>query len=294
MTHSLAPLIENWRDGGRFIELAGLDVFAVDTAPGQGRRAVLLLHGFPSSSLDWRPILPALTGRRVIALDLPGFGLSEKPADYSYSLLEQADVVVLLLRALGVSEIDIVAHDMGTSVATELCARHERGLLGVTPKSMLLMNGSVHIELARLTPSQKLLRSPLSGVFSRLASHRLFIAQLRRILGQPVADQELDAMWALIRHHDGHLRLPQTIAYVDERRRFARRWIGALRRLDLPTHVLWGREDPVAVAAIAERLAAEIPGARLEWLSGLGHYPQLEDPTATGAAIRQFLDSLPG
>lgn len=294
MNTPLPPLIEDWRARGRFVELAGLDVFALDTAPGQGRRATLLLHGFPSSSLDWRPILPALANRRVVTLDLPGFGLSEKPADYSYSLLEQADLIELLLRSLGVNEVDIVAHDMGTSVATELCARRERGLLAVTLKSLLLMNGSVHIELARLTPSQKLLRSPLSGLFSRLASHRLFIAQLRRILGQPVAEDELDAMWTLIRHRDGYLRLPQTIAYVDERRRFARRWIGALRRLDLPSHVLWGREDPVAVPAIAERLASEIPGARLEWLSGLGHYPQLEDPTATGAAIRQFLDSLPG
>lgn len=294
MTTALPTPAAGWQALGRLSTLAGLEVFHLDTGPADARRAVLLLHGFPSSGLDWRQTLPALAGRRTIVPDLPGFGLSQKPADYGYSLFEQAEVVELLLRELGLAEVDLVAHDMGTSVACELCARRERGLLGVVLRSLLLMNGSVHIELARLTPSQRLLRSPLGHAFTRLASERVFRAQLRRILGQPVAEEELAAMWALIRHRDGHRRLPQTIAYVGERRRFARRWIGALTRLDIPVRVLWGPEDPVAVKAIAERLAAEIPGARLEWLPGLGHYPQLEDPTRTGAAIRSFLDSLPG
>lgn len=299
MSDRLPALVQDWFRRGQTTQLAGLDVFHIDTGRDGGARgaddarAVLLLHGFPSSSLDWRGILPQLAGRRVVALDFPGFGLSAKPADYSYSLFEQADLIELLLRQRGIAEVDLVAHDMGTSVACELAARRERGLLGFSIRSLLLMNGSVHIEMARLTPSQKLLRSPLSGLFARLASKRLFQAQLRRILGQPVADQELDAMWALIRHRDGTLRLPRTIGYVAERHRFSQRWVGALARLDIPVQILWGPEDPVAVKAIAQRLAGEIPGACLRWLPGLGHYPQLEDPARTGAAIRSFLDTLP-
>lgn len=292
MTLALPPLAAAWQARGRRLALAGIEVFFVDSEPGAAGRAAVLLHGFPSSGLDWRGMLPALAGRRVLAPDFPGFGLSDKPADYSYSLLEQADLIELLLRERGIAAADLVAHDMGTSVACELCARRERGLLGFRIESLLLMNGSVHIELARLTPSQKLLRSPLAGLFTHLASGRLFRVQLRRILGRPVADEELAAMWALIRHRDGHLRLPQTIAYVGERYRFARRWIGALRNLDIPCHILWGPQDPVAVPAIAERLAAEIPGARLQWLPGLGHYPQLEDPERNGAAVREFLDDV--
>src|SRR5205085_11567252 len=119
-------------------------------------------------------------------------------------------------------------------------------------------------------------------------------AQLRRILGRPVPDEELEDMWTLLRHHDGHLRLPATISYIAERHRFWHRWIGALTRLDIPALILWGTKDPVAVRAIAERLAGEIPGARLEWLEGLGHYPQLEDPTAVAAALRQFLGGAAG
>ena len=59
--------------------------------------------------------------------------------------------------------------------------------------------------------------------------------------------------------------------------------------LDIPVTILWGKLDPVAVAVIAETLAGEIPGARLEWLDDLGHYPQLEAPERVAAAVRRWL-----
>ena len=79
---------------------------------------------------------------------------------------------------------------------------------------------------------------------------------------------------------------------MDERVRFRDRWIGALTRLDVPTHVLWANRDPIAVPAIAEALAGEIPGARLAWLDGLGHYPMLEDAERWALAARAFLDEV--
>lgn len=289
----LSPSGQLWRERGRMLDLLGLQVFVLDTldsGPADSDEAVLLLHGFPSSSLDYHRILPALGGRRAVLLDLPGFGFSRKPTDYSYSLHEQADVVLGALRALGVKAAHVVAHDMGTSVACELLARRERHLLPIALRSLVLMNGSVHIELAHLTPSQQLLRSPLGPIFARLGSRALFRRQLLRILARPVPDEDLDDMWQLICHDDGRLRLPQTISYIRERHLFWHRWVGALTRLDLPALILWGTEDPVAVRAIAERLAGEIPGARLEWLQGIGHYPQLEDPAAVGRALNAFLD----
>ena len=81
----------------------------------------------------------------------------------------------------------------------------------------------------------------------------------------------------------------QLSGYIDERYRFRERWVGALRRLDLPALVLWARRDPVAVPAIAEGLAERIPGARLEWLDELGHYPMLADPEAWTEPLLDFL-----
>jgi pimeloyl-ACP methyl ester carboxylesterase len=237
-------------------------------------------------------VLPYLAAdRRVILLDFVGFGLSSKPVDFSYSLMEQTDVVEMLLRERGVRRAHFVSHDMGTSVACELMARRERGLLDVEARSLVLMNGSVHIELCKLTPSQRILRTPAGPLLARASSSKVFKLQMRRIVGKPLDEGDLRAMWAQLAYRDGRLRLPKLISYVDERWRYWHRWIGALTRLDIPVRVLWGPVDTVAVFAIAERLAGEIPGAKLERLEGLGHYPQLEDPEMTGGAIDRWLRS---
>jgi pimeloyl-ACP methyl ester carboxylesterase len=287
----LTESVRAWRDRGRFLPIAGHSVFVIDAGPREAGRALLLLHGFPTSSHDFHRVLPALSAeQRVILLDLPGFGLSDKPLDYSYSLLEQAEIVAMLLRHLSVHRCQIVAHDMGTSVACELLARRERGLLPFEIESLVLMNGSVHIELAELTPSQRLLRTSLAPLLVKAGSRRLFGLQIRRIVGRPLSAGELDDMWCQLEHKDGTRRLPQIIRYIDERKRFWHRWVGALTRLELPTLVLWGPNDSVAVLAIAERLAQEIRSARFETLDGLGHYPQLEDPNRTAASLLAFLN----
>jgi pimeloyl-ACP methyl ester carboxylesterase len=174
-------------------------------------------------------------------------------------------------------------------------ARRAVGLCGFEIASVILMNGSVHVELAQLTPAQRLLRRPTIGpLFARLARYSTFRLQMRRIFGRPdaVGEAELRDAWALLRREDGHLRLPKMIGYVEERRRFRRRWIGALETLDLPSLILWGREDPVAVLAIAEKLQRETPLARLVLLDEVGHYPQLEAPDAVVHAVNEFVAAL--
>src|SRR5204863_10086169 len=83
---------DQWRARGRMIETRDGAVFAVDTG-GQGT-PVLALHGFPTSSYDFAAALEHLRGRRVVIFDFLGFGFSEKPAGYGYSLFEQADVAI--------------------------------------------------------------------------------------------------------------------------------------------------------------------------------------------------------
>ena len=95
---------------------------------GQGR-PLLLIHGFPTCSYDWSRIWPGLveSGFNPIALDMLGFGLSDKPAQHRYDLMQQADLHVQLMQALEVEACDILAHDYGVSIAQELLARQNRG-----------------------------------------------------------------------------------------------------------------------------------------------------------------------
>lgn len=284
--------IEAWQARGRTVRTRDGDVWTLDVPGGDaGATPVLLLHGFPSSAFDFAAVVDRVARRRVVALDFPGFGLSCKPRDHGYSLFEQADVVLEVARALGLGRAHVWAHDMGTSVATELLARRERGLCPLDLASLTLMNGSVHVELAHLTVGQKILRSPLGDVFARLNSRKTFEAQLRRTFAREPDGETVQAMWELLARDGGARLLPATIGYVEERRRFRRRWIGALERCDVPLLVAWGRRDPVAVMAIAERIARDTPGARLETWDDVGHWPQVEAPARVTATVTNFWDA---
>ncbi len=197
-------------------------------------------------------------------------------------------MALLVARACKLETAHLWAHDMGTSVTTELLARRERGLLPFTVRSVTLMNGSVHIGLAHLTPAQKILRSRLGPLFARLSSRATFKLQMRRVFARQPAEAELDAMWELLSRDGGRLRMPAIVRYLEERARFEGRWIGALQRLDLPAHIAWGLRDPVAVTAIADRLASDIPKAKRTSWDDLGHYPQVEDPRRVAEAVTAF------
>lgn len=284
--------VEAWRKRGRYIDVPDGRIFVVELGPDPGqsdRTPVVVLHGFPTSSWDFAEVATlAARERRVVLFDFLGFGFSDKPADAAYSLFEQADVALLAARACGIARAHVWSHDMGTSVATELCARRERGLLPFEMASLVLMNGSVHIEMASLTLGQHILLSPAGDLFARASTKRVFTTQMRRIFGRPARDADLDGMWELLSRADGARRLPAIIEYVRERSRFRRRWIGALERLDLPTLVAWGTKDPVCALGIAEQLAREIARSELLRFDDLGHYPQVEDPTAIEAAVGAF------
>ncbi len=284
--------LASWRKRGLHLRVQGESVFVVDTGSREAP-CLLFLHGFPSSSLDFHRVLEAFSERyRVVVHDHLGFGLSAKPAGYSYSLMEQADVALNVWRQLGIRKGHLVAHDYGTSIATELLARRQRGLLPIELDSVTLSNGSVLLELARLRLSQRLTRSPLIGpLFARLVRRSMILRVLRGLWGDPErADPaDLEAMWLGMVAGDGRKRLTQVSRYLGERIRFRDRWFGALKALDLPALILWGDEDPVAVPAIAEHLERAIPGAELCWLPGVGHYPMLEAPEEWSTALLSFL-----
>lgn len=278
-----------WRARGETVRVPEGEVFVV-TLPGPpDPLPVMVLHGFPTSSYDFEEAASRVAAHhRVVLFDFPGFGFSAKPPRHAYSLFEQADVACVVAKAHGLSRVILWAHDMGTSVAAELLARRERGLLPFEVGGLVLMNGSVHMEMASPTLGQRLLASPLGDAFARVSRRSVFEAQMRRVFAKTPAPETLAAMWTLVARDDGTRRLPTIIRYMAERRRFTSRWIGALERLDLPALIAWGEKDPVAVLAIAERLAREIPHAKLVTWPDLGHYPQVEDPERVARTVLDF------
>lgn len=280
--------INSWRAQGAFMNTGGHQHFYLDS--GGDLPCLLILHGYPTCSLDYHKVWPLLTRHhRVIVHDHLGFGLSDKPLDYSYSLMEQTDQALLVWRELGVVEATVLGHDYGTSVATELLARHNRGLdLGFHMQKLILCNGSMHIEMSKLRFIQKLLLSKVTGpMIARLTSQRVFNRNMKQLFFDQarIDEHELELLWQLLVHNQGRAVLHQITGYIRERRQFWHRWIGALQQTQLPVKLIWALNDPVAVAAMADVLHNEINNSQLTKLDGLGHFPMLEDPERWADAV---------
>jgi pimeloyl-ACP methyl ester carboxylesterase len=185
----------------------------------------------------------------------------------------------------------IVAHDMGTSVATELLARDIEGSLEMDLAGALLLNGSMVQGAASPTLGQRLLRGPLGPLFSRLSSERFFRQQFGSIFSpeHPLSDEEAEDQWALICANGGRTLNHKTIAYMEERFRFADRWHGALRDWPKPLSLAWGMLDPVATENVLDAVLELRPAAALTRFEDLGHYPQIEDPQRVDSALQGAL-----
>jgi pimeloyl-ACP methyl ester carboxylesterase len=292
VTSELTPRVAAWRDRGADEEFRGrrIHVFRRE-ADGP---LLVLLHGFPSSSYDWVPLLEIERDRAVIAPDFLGFGLSDKPRDHNYTLHWQADLVEELVRTSGhTGPVFLVAHDMGTSVANELMARDIEGSLEMDVTGALLLNGSMVQGAASPTLGQRILRSAVGPLFSRLSSERFFRQQFGSVFseGHPLTKEEADDQWALICAGGGRTLNHKTIAYMEERFKHADRWHGAIRDWEKPVSLAWGMLDPVATEEVLNAVLALRPEAPLTRLEDLAHYPQIEDPARVNAALQGALDA---
>ena len=251
---------------------------------------LLLIHGYPTSSWDWNFIWDRLGAHfRLAALDMLGFGLSEKPRNIVYSIFSQADFQEALLEHLGISEAHILAHDYGDTVAQELLARHNEGSLSFSIKSVVFLNGGLFPEQHRARPIQKLGLTPFGFLLGLLMSRARFRKSFDEIFGPDTnaSNEEIDAHWALISEGGGKRVLHKLLTYIPERRKNRDRWVGALVKAAIPLRLIDGGADPVSGAHLYRHYQELAPDADAILLESIGHYPQTEAP---GAVVDAFLE----
>lgn len=283
---ALTERVREWQLRGESIDFRGYPIH-VFRQKGKGP-LLLLLHGFPSSSYDWRLLLDQLPERHVLAFDFLGFGLSAKPRSHDYSLFWQADLAEELVRRYGNGRpVYVLAHDMGTSVANELMARDLEGRLEMDVAGILLFNGSMVLEKASPTPAQKLLRSPLGPLVARLSSERFFRHQFGSVFSaaHPLSDEEAADQWSLVCHGGGRTLGQRLVSYMDQREEHAERWHGAIRDWPGDLRLAWGLLDPVATTDVLAALRELRPAVPVDELPELAHYPQVEDPGQIARAL---------
>lgn len=257
----------------RFVTAGGYRLHYVEAGTGP---VVVLLHGLGANVRAWRSTVPALSAdHRVIAIDLLGFGQSDKP-QIPYRVGTLVDSVTAALDELQISSATVVGNSLGGWVAAMLTTtRPER-----VEKLVLVDAAGYGQEPGALVRDYLRERDP-----GTLALAQRMVAGMTP--EQQKAMQMLVASMVAQRmsRSDGFAlaALAESIYRGDD-------LLGAeVKRITAPTLVVWGRDDRIVPLHVADALAQDIPGAKKVVLDGCGHRPQTECATEFNAEVRKFL-----
>jgi len=267
-----------------FLALNGLRAHVRDEGPRSDQAPIVLLHGTSDSLHTWSGWTEALSPeRRVIRVDLPGFGLTGPAPDGDYRVERYVEFVRELLDALEVRQCVLAGNSFGGWVSWETALAHPdrvRALVLVDAAGYPLESQSVPIgfRIARVPVLSRLMRHTLPrGVVE---------SSVRNTYGDPtrVTDELVDRYYELTLREGNRAALAQRFAAGRHSPDTAR--LGAIK---VPTLILWGGRDRLIPPHYGERFHRDIAGSRLVVFPGLGHVPQEEDPVATVAAVSAFL-----
>lgn len=238
----------------------------------------------------------ALSGNyRLLAPDFIGFGFSDKPVDYAYSISDQADLVEDLISEVGKMKFHLLVHDYGVSVAQELIARYNEkkaaGKKWFEIHSVCFLNGGLFPGAYRPLFIQKVLSGSFGNLAAAMMNKFLFGRNLGKIFGaatQP-SPQDVEDFWNIVCHHHGTRVIPKIIHYMYERTINATRWTNALKQTTIPLRLINGLDDPISGKLMVEKYKEIIPNTDVVELSGIGHYPQWEAPEVVFEAYCTFL-----
>lgn len=268
-------------DSATFVQVEGTRVRYLDV--GQGP-PVVLIHGFASSIENWVSVIPELKKHhRVLALDLRGFGWSDRP-NVDYSPAAQAKLLKALLDERGVQQAAIVAHSWGSSVALAFALAYPERV------SRLALYDAWVYE-SQLPSMFHLARARGLGefLFGLFYSER---HEERMTLGfydpELVTQEFVDAV-------ERAFERPGTRAAALEAVRGMRyaEVEGRYGEVKVPTLLLWGREDLVTPLSVGERLVRQLPNARLVSYPRCGHFPMIEAVAESNRELAAFLETAP-
>jgi len=250
---------------------------------------LLLIHGFGASSFTWRKVAPTLAEtNRVIAVDLKGFGQSEKPLDERYSVFDQAELLAQLIEEKDLRDLTLVGHSFGGGAALLLALQAEERLKGRIARLVLLdsiaypQNIPVFFRMLDMpVVSQLGIRMVPPEVQARLALKIAYFDD-SKIDAEEVEAYAAPLKTAAGKHaiiHSARQILPEGIEELSER----------YKTIELPTLILWCDHDRIVPLEVGIKLRRTLPNSTLRLVEECGHMPQEEQPESTLLLLQDFL-----
>ncbi|MDI6858546.1 MAG: alpha/beta fold hydrolase [Dehalococcoidia bacterium] len=264
---------------GRMAPVGGVDMHYVEAGSGP---VLLLLHGLGASTFSFRRLLPLLAPHmRAVAIDLKGFGFSERPPDGDYSLSAHARAVRDFMDVMGIEKASVLGHSLGGAVAMHVATAFPERV-----ERLILVSSASQSEVGRGVFGARFLRLflPLVAMLT-LQNRRFRSLSLRSALYDPASLTD-EVMEGYIRptRIRGHLHALGEL--MVDRAKDPRIDPSAIRQ---PTLIIWGSGDRWLPPSNGRRLERQIPDARMVVVDRAGHLVPEEQPEATAEAIIDFL-----
>jgi pimeloyl-ACP methyl ester carboxylesterase len=255
---------------------------------GQGP-PVILLHGFGACTYTWRYLAPALAqDHRVLALDLKGYGLSDKPADGKYAMSDQADLVVAFIQAQDLHDLTLIGHSMGGGV-TLMTYFKVRGDNPARIKKLVLIDSAGYPQ--KMPWFIRFAKIPVvNTIGGRLLSPRFVTTLVLRKCyynKEKITEEQIDTYAyysSLPGAREAVIETAKQIVPVD-----IEAVTGQYQTISVPTLIIWGADDAVVPLAVGQNFKRDIPGSELVVLPKCGHIPPEEEVAETNRLVADFL-----
>jgi pimeloyl-ACP methyl ester carboxylesterase len=267
--------------GDQFVNVKGLELrYHSWGEPGPGKPVAVLLHGFGNSLQSFRLLAPLLTSHYyVIAVDMPGYGLSAKPVDFDYRNANQAQMMKDFIHALGLKNVVVGGHSLGGAIAFRI-ALDDPDVIG-----LVVMNPG--IISTGVPPIARYIFFPMQRIQAKLFGDPEFRANfLRRSFIDPsIVTDDVVRNLSLTSQSEGYLSgmtsLMGQYSDADE--------VPMLPQLQVPSLIVWGAQDRGKPAGEFEQLRELLPNNTAVLVPDSGHYVQEEAPAETAAAMNAFV-----
>src|SRR5688572_19534220 len=279
----------------RFLELDGVRIFYREAGPLHAP-VLLLPHGYPCSSYEFRNLMPLLADRwRLIAPDFPGCGYSDTPEGFAYDFDGYADFLDRFAAQLGIGRFAIYLHDFGSQIGLRLAIRRPQKIA-----ALIIQNGDIYEdELGpKYAPLQEYFRNPSAEGRKKLAEavseegyREEFLNEVRPELAEKISPDLWTLHWALTtpRRREIHV---DVIAGLRENLAWFPRYQRYLREHRPPTLIVWGPQDGYMPEGAARAYLRDLPDAELHLLDG-GHWLLETNLGQVASLMRDFLDRNP-
>ncbi len=268
------PYFEGYPFQERWVHLDGLAIHYLDE--GFGRRPVLMVHGNPAWSYMWRRLMPPLSDSyRALALDLMGFGKSEKPHPNLHDFSHHTRIVSGFIESLGLRNLVLIVHDWGGPFAMQYAVRHQNNLAGLVLTNTFLTT-DFHIPpsvAVRITPA---------------------VIKESSLRPENISDRTMEAYWAPFPDEESkraYQAFPSMFPDSPSHPTFRpmKEIEQALPSLKIPTLIIWGTGR--TGSSYAEKISKIIPGSKLQAVNA-GHFVPEDAPGEVERLVLDFLSTL--